>query len=203
MNSLYNIAITNGTIIDKFLLSMENTEKEFERVLNMLSSIYGKDMRIINFINRELSIQTSVLTKDYKKDLSFLYKYIFLDKLIDKYRIVRFDEPNTQLVMSKIDLKIVYYGGIKDMKEKVILNYININYPLATLNKLYANNDNIEDIVKLVSSPSIIVITDDERVNTLYKLVNNNVRIIMIDNENYLYDVKKEFNKLTLEKIGW
>lgn len=203
MNNLYNIAITNGTIIDKFILSMENTEKEFERVLMMLLSIYGKDMRIINFINRDLSIQTSVLTENYKKDLSFLYNYIFLDKLINKYRIVRFNEPNTQLLMSKIDLKIVYYGEIKDIKEKVILNYINITYPLATINKLYANNDNIEDIVKLVSSPSIILITDDERVNTLYKLVNNNVRIIMVDNENYLYDVKKEFNKLTLEKIGW
>ena len=43
----------------------------------------------------------------------------------------------------------------------------------------------------------------NEKVNTLYKLVNHNVRIIMVDSENYLYEVKKEFNKLSLEKIGW
>lgn len=204
MNCLYNLAISTGTSIEKFLVSIEESSPdEMVKVIDTLLNIYGKEIVVTHLMDRSLTTQTSVLTEDYKKDLSFLYKYIFLDKITNKYRIVSFESPNSQLVMSNINLKLVYYGNIKDIREKVIMNYINMTYPLATIDKLYCNENNIEEVLSLVKSTSILLITDDERVNTLYKLVNHNVRIIMVDSENYLYEVKKEFNKLSLEKIGW
>lgn len=204
MNCLYNLAISTGASIEKFLVSIEESSPdEMVKVLDTLSDIYGKQMIVTHLMDRSLTTQTSVLTEDYKKDLSFLYKYIFLDKIIDKYRIVSFESPNTQLVMSNINLKLVYYGNIKDIREKVIMNYINMTYPLATIDKLYCNENNIEEVLKLVSSTSILLITDDDSINTLSKLVNHNVPILMVDKENYIYEVKKEFNKLTIEKIGW
>ena len=204
INCLYNLAISTGASIEKFLVSIEESSPdEMVKVLDTLSNIYGKQMIVTHLMDRSITIQTSVLTEDYKKDLSFLYKYIFLDKIIDKYRIVSFESPNTQLVMSNINLKLVYYGNIKDIREKVIMNYINMTYPLATIDKLYTNEDNIEEVLKLVSSTSILLITDDDSINTLSKLVNHNVSILMVDKENYIYKVKKEFNKITIEKIGW
>lgn len=204
MNCLYNLAISTGASIEKFLVSIkESSPDEMVKVLEALSNIYGKEMVVTHFMDRSLTTQTSILTEDYKKDLSFLYKYIFLDKIIDKYRIVSFESPNTQLVMSNRNLKLVYYGNIKDIKEKVIMNYINMTYPLATIDRLYTNENNVEEVLKLVSSTSILLITDDDSINTLSKLVNHNVNILMIDKENYIYEVKKEFNKLTIEKIGW
>lgn len=204
MNCLYNLAISTGASIEKFLVSIEESSPdEMVKVLEALSNIYGKEMVVTHFMDRSLTTQTSVLTEDYKKDLSFLYKYIFLDKITNKYRIVSFESPNPQLVMSNINLKLVYYGNIKDIKEKVIMNYINMTYPLARIDKLYSNENNIEEVLKLVSSTSILLITDDDSINTLSKLVNHNVSILMVDKENYLYEVKKEFNKLTIEKIGW
>lgn len=204
MNCLYNLAISTGASIEKFLVSIEESSPdEMVKVIDTLLNIYGKEIVVTHLMDRSLTTQTSVLTEDYKKDLSFLYKYIFLDKITNKYRIVSFESPNSQLVMSNINLKLVYYGNIKDIREKVIMNYINMTYPLATIDKLYCNENNIEEVLSLVKSTSILLITDDERVNSLYKLVNHNVRIIMVDSENYLYEVKKEFNKLSLEKIGW
>lgn len=204
MNCLYNLAISTGASIEKFLVSIEESSPdEMVKVLDTLSNIYGEQMIVTHLMDRSLNTQTSVLTEDYKKDLSFLYKYIFLDKIINKYRIVSFESPNTQLVMSNRTLKLVYYGNIKDIREKVIMNYINMTYPLATVDKLYVNENNIEEVLKLVSSTSILLITDDDSINTLSKLVNHNVSILMVDKENYLYEVKKEFNKLTIEKIGW
>ena len=204
MNCLYNLAISTGASIEKFLVSIEESSPdEMVKVLEALSNIYGKEMVVTHFMDRSLTTQTSVLTEDYKKDLSFLYKYIFLDKIVDKYRIVSFESPKTQLVMSNINLKLVYYGTIKDIREKVIMNYINMTYPLATIDKLYTNENNIEEVLPLVKSNSILLITDDDSINTLSKLVKYNVNILMIDKENYIYEVKKEFNKLTVEKIGW
>ena len=204
MNCLYNLAISTGTSIVKFLVSIEESSPdEMVKVIDTLLNIYGKEIVVTHLMDRSLTTQTSVLTEDYKKDLSFLYKYIFLDKITNKYRIVSFESPNSQLVMSNINLKLVYYGNIKDIREKVIMNYINMTYPLATIDKLYCNENNVEEVLSLVKSTSILLITGDERVNTLYKLVNHNVRIIMVDSENYLYEVRKEFNKLSLEKIGW
>lgn len=204
MNCLYNLAISTGTSIEKFLVSIEESSPDkMVKVLEALSNIYGKEMIVTHLMDRSLTTQTSVLTEDYKKDLSFLYKYIFLDKIIDKYRIVSFESPNTQLVMSNKNLKLVYYGNIKDIREKVIMNYINMTYPLATIDKLYTNESNIEEVLPLVKSSSILLITDDDSINTLSKLLKYNVNILMIDKENYLYEVKKEFNKLTVEKIGW
>lgn len=204
MNCLYNLAISTGASIEKFLVSIkESSPDEMVKVLEALSNIYGKQMIVTHLMDRSLTTQTSVLTEDYKKDLSFLYKYIFLDKITDKYRIVSFESPNTQLVMSNINLKLVYYGNIKDIKEQVILNYINMTYPLATVDKLYTNENNIEEVLPLVKSNSILLITDDDSINTLSKLVKYNVNILMIDKENYIYEVKKEFNKLIIEKIGW
>lgn len=204
MNCLYNLAISTGASIEKFLVSIEESSPdEMVKVLDTLSNIYGKQMIVTHLMDRSLTTQTSVLTEDYKKDLSFLYKYIFLDKITNKYRIISFESPNTQLVMSNINLKLVYYGSIKDIREKVILNYINMTYPLATVDKLYTNEDNIEEVLPLVKSNSILLITDDDSINTLSKLVKHNVNILMIDKENYIYEVKKEFNKLTIEKIGW
>lgn len=204
MNCLYNLAISTGASIEKFLVSIEESSPdEMVKVLEALSNIYGKEMVVTHLMDRSLTTQTSVLAEDYKKDLSFLYKYIFLDKIIDKYRIVSFESPNTQLVMSNINLKLVCYGNIKDIKEKVIMNYINMTYPLATIDKLYCNENNIEEVLPLVKSNSILLITDDDSINTLSKLVKYNVNILMIDKENYIYEVKKEFNKLTIEKIGW
>ena len=204
MNCLYNLAISTGVSIEKFLVSIEESSPdEMVKVLEALSNIYGKQMVVTHLMDRSLTTQTSVLTEDYKKDLSFLYKYIFLDKIIDKYRIVSFEEPNPQLVMSNIILKLVYYGNIKDIREKVIMNYINMTYPLATIDKLYTNENNIEEVLPLVKSNSILLITDDDSINTLSKLVKHNVNILMIDKENYIYEVKKEFNKLTIEKICW
>lgn len=204
MNCLYNLAISTGASIEKFLVSIEESSPdEMVKVIDTLLNIYGKEIVVTHLMDRSLTTQTSVLTEDYKKDLSFLYKYIFLDKITNKYRIVSFESPNSQLVMSSINLKLVYYGNIKDIREKVIMNYINMTYPLATIDKLYCNENNVEEVLSLVKSTSILLITDDERVNTLYKLVNHNVRIIMVDSENYLYEVKKEFNKLSIEKIGW
>lgn len=204
MNCLYNLAISTGASIEKFLVSIEESSPdEMVKVLETLSNIYGKQMVVTHFMDRSLTTQTSVLTEDYKKDLSFLYKYIFLDKIINKYRIVSFEAPNPQLVMSNINLKLVYYGNIKDIREKVIMNYINMTYPLATIDKLYTNENNIEEVLPLVKSNSILLITDDDSINTLSKLVKYNVNILMIDKENYIYEVKKEFNKLTVEKIGW
>lgn len=204
MNCLYNLAISTGASIEKFLVSIEESSPdEMIEVLEALSNIYGKEMVVTHLMDRSLTTQTSVLTEDYKKDLSFLYKYIFLDKIIDKYRIVSFESPNTQLVMSNINLKLVYYGNIKDIREKVIMNYINMIYPLATIDRLYTNENNIEEVLPLVKSNSILLITDDDSINTLSKLVKYNVNILMIDKENYIYEVKKEFNKLIIEKIGW
>lgn len=204
MNCLYNLAISTGASIEKFLVSIEESSPdEMVKVLDTLSNIYGKQMIVTHLMDRSLTTQTSVLTEDYKKDLSFLYKYIFLDKIVDKYRIVSFESTNTQLVMSNMNLKLVYYGNIKDIKEKVIMNYINMTYPLATIDKLYCNENNIEEVLSLVKSTSILLITDDDSINTLSKLVKYNVNILMIDKENYIYEVKKEFNKLTIEKIGW
>lgn len=204
MNCLYNLAISTGASIEKFLVSIEESSPdEMVKVLEALSNIYGKEMVVTHLMDRSLTTQTSVLTEDYKKDLSFLYKYIFLDKITNKYRIVSFESPNTQLVMSNINLKLVYYGNIKDIREQVILNYINMTYPLATVDKLYTNENNIEEVLPLVKSNSILLITDDDSINTLSKLVNHNVPILMVDKENYIYEVKKEFNKLTIEKIGW
>lgn len=204
MNCLYNLAISTGASLEKFLVSIEESSPdEMVKVLDTLSNIYGKQMIVTHLMDRSLTTQTSVLTEDYKKDLSFLYKYIFLDKITNKYRIVSFESPNTQLVMSNINLKLVYYGNIKDIREKVIMNYINMTYPLATIDKLYCNENNVEEVLKLVSSTSILLITDDDSINTLSKLVKYNVNILMVDKENYIYEVKKEFNKLTIEKIGW
>lgn len=204
MNCLYNLAISTGASIEKFLVSIEESSPdEMLKVLDTLSNIYGKQMVVTHLMDRSLTTQTSVLTEDYKKDLSFLYKYIFLDKITNKYRIVSFESPNSQLVMSNINLKLVYYGNIKDIREKVIMNYINMTYPLATIDKLYCNENNIEEVLPLVKSNSILLITDDDSINTLSKLVKYNVNILMIDKENYLYEVKKEFNKLVIEKIGW
>ena len=204
MNCLYNLAISTGASIEKFLVSIEESSPdEMVKVLEALSNIYGKEMVVTHLMDRSLTTQTSVLTEDYKKDLSFLYKYIFLDKIIDKYRIISFEAPNPQLVLSNINLKLVYYGNIKDIREKVMMNYINMTYPLATIDKLYTNENNVEEVLKLVSSTSILLITDDDSINTLSKLVNHNVPILMVDKENYIYEVKKEFNKLTIEKIGW
>lgn len=204
MNCLYNLAISTGASIEKFLVSIEESSPdEMVKVLEALSNIYGKQMVVTHLMDRSLTTQTSVLTEDYKKDLSFLYKYIFLDKITNKYRIVSFESPNTQLVMSNINLKLVYYGNIKDIREKVIMNYINMTYPLATIDKLYTNENNVEEVLPLVKSNSILLITDDDSINTLSKLVKYNVNILMIDKENYLYEVKKEFNKLSIEKIGW
>ena len=204
MNCLYNLAISTGASIEKFLVSIEESSPdEMVKVLEALSNIYGKEMVVTHFMDRSLTTQTSVLTEDYKKDLSFLYKYIFLDKIINKYRIVSFESPNTQLVMSNRNLKLVYYGNIKDIREKVIMNYINMTYPLATIDKLYTNENNIEEVLPLVKSNSILLITDDDSINTLSKLVKYNVSILMVDKENYIYEVKKEFNKLMIEKIGW
>lgn len=204
MNCLYNLAISTGASIEKFLVSIEESSPdEMVKVLEALSNIYGKEMVVTHLMDRSLTTQTSVLTEDYKKDLSFLYKYIFLDKITDKYRIVSFEVPNPQLVLSNINLKLVYYGNIKDIKEQVILNYINMTYPLATVDKLYTNENNIEEVLPLVKSNSILLITDDDSINTLSKLVKHNINILMIDKENYIYEVKKEFNKLTIEKIGW
>lgn len=204
MNCLYNLAISTGASIEKFLVSIEESSPdEMIKVLETLSNIYGKQMIVTHLMDRSLTTQISVLTEDYKKDLSFLYKYIFLDKIINKYRIVSFESPNTQLVMSNINLKLVYYGNIKDIREKVIMNYINMTYPLAIIDKLYASENNIEEVLPLVKSNSILLITDDDSINTLSKLVNHNVPILMVDKENYIYEVKKEFNKLTIEKIGW
>ena len=204
MNCLYNLAISTGASIEKFLVSIEESSPdEMIKVLETLSNIYGKQMIVTHLMDRSLTTQTSVLTEDYKKDLSFLYKYIFLDKIVDKYRIVSFEAPNPQLVLSNINLKLVYYGNIKDIREKVIMNYINMTYPLAIIDKLYCNENNVEEVLKLVSSTSILLITDDDNINTLSKLVNHNVPILMVDKENYIYEVKKEFNKLTIEKIGW
>lgn len=204
MNCLYNLAISTGASIEKFLVSIEESSPdEMVKVLEALSNIYGKEMVVTHLMDRSLTTQTSVLTEDYKKDLSFLYKYIFLDKIINKYRIISFEAPNPQLVMSNINLKLVYYGNIKDIREKVIMNYINMTYPLATIDKLYCNENNVEEVLSLVKSTSILLITDDDSINTLSKLVKHNVNILMIDKENYIYEVKKEFNKLTIEKIGW
>lgn len=204
MNCLYNLAISTGASIEKFLVSIEESSPdEMVKVLDTLSNIYGKEMIVTHLMDRSLTTQTSILTEDYKKDLSFLYKYIFLDKITNKYRIVSFESPNSQLVMSNINLKLVYYGNIKDIREKVIMNYINMTYPLATIDKLYTNENNIEEVLPLVKSNSILLITDDDSINTLSKLVKYNVNILMIDKENYIYEVKKEFNKLTVEKIGW
>lgn len=204
MNCLYNLAISTGASIEKFLVSIEESSPdEMVKVLETLSNIYGKQMIVTHLMDRSLTTQTSVLTEDYKKDLSFLYKYIFLDKITNKYRIVSFESPNPQLVMSNMNLKLVYYGNIKDIREKVIMNYINMTYPLATIDKLYTNESNIEEVLPLVKSSSILLITDDDSINTLSKLLKYNVNILMIDKENYLYEVKKEFNKLTVEKIGW
>ena len=204
MNCLYNLAISTGASIEKFLVSIEESSPdEIEKVIETLFSIYGKEMIVTHLMDRSLTTQTSVLTEDYKKDLSFLYKYIFLDKITNKYRIVSFEAPNPQLVLSNINLKLVYYGYIKDIKEQVILNYINMIYPLATIDKLYANENNIEEVLPLVKSNSILLITDDDSINTLSKLVKYNVTILMVDKENYIYTVKKEFNKITIEKIGW
>lgn len=204
MNCLYNLAISTGASIEKFLVSIEESSPdEMVKVLEALSNIYGKEMVVTHLMDRSLTTQTSVLTEDYKKDLSFLYKYIFLDKIVDKYRIVSFESPNTQLVMSNRNLKLVYYGNIKDIREKVIMNYINMTYPSATIDKLYCNENNVEEVLSLVKSNSILLITDDDSINTLSKLVKYNVNILMIDKENYIYEVKKEFNKLTIEKIGW
>lgn len=204
MNCLYNLAISTGASIEKFLVSIEESSPdEMVKVLEALSNIYGKEMVVTHLMDRSLTTQTSVLTEDYKKDLSFLYKYIFLDKITNKYRIVSFESPNSQLVMSNINLKLVYYGNIKDIREKVIMNYINMTYPLATIDKLYTNENNIEEVLPLVKSNSILLITDDDSINTLSKLVKYNVSILMVDKENYIYEVKKEFNKLMIEKIGW
>lgn len=204
MNCLYNLAISTGASTDKFLVSIEESSPdEIVKVLETLSNIYGKQMIVTHLMDRSLNTQTSVLTEDYKKDLSFLYKYIFLDKITDKYRIISFEAPNPQLVLSNINLKLVYYGNIKDIKEKVIMNYINMTYPLATIDRLYTNENNVEEVLSLVKSTSILLITDDDSINTLSKLVKYNVHILMVDKENYIYEVKKEFNKLTIEKIGW
>lgn len=204
MNCLYNLAISTGASIEKFLVSIEESSPdEMVKVLEALSNIYGKEMVVTHFMDRSLTTQTIVLTEDYKKDLSFLYKYIFLDKITDKYRIISFESPNTQLVMSNRNLKLVYYGTIKDIREKVIMNYINMIYPLATIDRLYTNENNIEEVLPLVKLNSILLITDEDSINTLSKLVNHNVPILMVDKENYIYEVKKEFNKLTIEKIGW
>lgn len=204
MNCLYNLAISTGTSLEKFLVSIEESSPdEMVKVLETLFTIYGKQMIVTHLMDRSLTTQTSVLSEDYKKDLSFLYKYIFLDKIIDKYRIVSFESPNTQLVLSNINLKLVYYGNIKDIREKVIMNYINMTYPLATIDKLYASENNIEEVLSLVKSTSILLITDEDNINTLSKLVKHNVHILMVDKENYIYEVKKEFNKITIEKIGW
>lgn len=204
MNCLYNLAISTGASIEKFLVSIEESSPdEMLKVLDTLYNIYGKEMVVIHLMDRSLSKPESVLTTDYKKDLSFLYKYIFLDKITNKYRIISFEAPNPQLVMSNINLKLVYYGNIKDIREKVIMNYINMTYPLATIDKLYCNENNVEEVLPLVKSNSILLITDDDSINTLSKLVKHNVNILMIDKENYIYEVKKEFNTLTIEKIGW
>ena len=204
MNCLYNLEISTGASIEKFLVSIEESSPdEMVKVIDTLLNIYGKEIVVTHLMDRSLTTQTSVLTEDYKKELSFLYKYIFLDKITDKYRIVSFESPNSQLVMSNINLKLVYYGNIKDIREKVIMNYINMTYPLATIDKLYCNENNVEEVLKLVSSTSILLISDDDGINTLSKLVNHNVPILMVDKENYIYEVKKEFNKLTIEKIGW
>ena len=78
-----------------------------------------------------------------------------------------------------------------------------MRYPLGKVDRLYANDNNISDILKLVSTESILLVTDNEKINNLYKLAGYDVKVLMVDGFSYIYDVKKEYNKLSIELINW
>ena len=206
MNNLFLLTVMSGRTLEKFIVSIDTSIQDSEDVINKLKTIYGDDIRVIQMLNTDLSKYSNIssaLDNKTKNDMDYFRRYIFFDNIINDFRIITFNEPNTSLLFSNINIKLVIYGNISDTNNKVIDNYLNMRYPLGKVDRLYANDNNISDILKLVSTESILLVTDNEKINNLYKLAGYDVKVLMVDGFSYIYDVKKEYNKLTIELINW
>ena len=132
--------------------------------------------------------------------MSALRRYMFFDYIINDYRIITFDEPNRELIKTDIELKLVLYGHFSEKREKIVDNYINMYYPLAKVNKVYANKENIKSILDLIDHKmNTLMITTDLDLNTILSLTGYMINIRMIDNEYNIYKVWKEFNNIHIE----
>lgn len=206
MNNLFLLTVMSGRTLEKFIVSIDTSIQDSEDVINKLKTIYGDDIRVIQMLNTDLSKYSNIssaLDNKTKNDMDYFRRYIFFDNIINDFRIITFNEPNTSLLFSNINIKLVVYGNISDTNNKVIDNYLNMRYPLGKVDRLYANDNNISDILKLVSTESILLVTDNEKINNLYKLAGYDVKVLMVDGFSYIYDVKKEYNKLSIELINW
>lgn len=206
MNNLFLLTVMSGRTLEKFIVSIDTSIQDSEDVINKLKTIYGDDIRLIQMLNTDLSKYSNIssaLDNKTKNDMDYFRRYIFFDNIINDFRIITFNEPNTSLLFSNINIKLVVYGNISDTNNKVIDNYLNMRYPLGKVDRLYANDNNISDILKLVSTESILLVTDNEKINNLYKLAGYDVKVLMVDGFSYIYDVKKEYNKLSIELINW
>ena len=206
MNNLFLLTVMSGRTLEKFIVSIDTSIQDSEDVINKLKTIYGDDIRVIQMLNTDLSKYSNIssaLDNKTKNDMDYFRRYIFFDNIINDFRIITFNEPNTSLLCSNINIKLVVYGNISDTNNKVIDNYLNMRYPLGKVDRLYANDNNISDILKLVSTESILLVTDNEKINNLYKLAGYDVKVLMVDGFSYSYDVKKEYNKLSIELINW
>lgn len=206
MNNLFLLTVMSGRTLEKFIVSIDTSNQNPEDVINKLKTIYGDDIRVIQMLNTDLSKYSNIssaLDNKTKNDMDYFRRYIFFDNIINDFRIITFNEPNMSLLFSNINIKLVIYGNISDTNNKVIDNYLNMRYPLGKVDRLYANDNNISDILKLVSTESILLVTDNEKINSLYKLAGYDVKVLMVDGFSYIYDVKKEYNKLTIELVNW
>ena len=84
MNCLYNLAISTGASIEKFLVSIEESSPdEMVKVIDTLLNIYGKEIVVTHLMDRSLTTQTSVLTEDYKKDPFYINIFFWIRLLIN------------------------------------------------------------------------------------------------------------------------
>lgn len=203
-NNLFLLSVYVAGNVESFLACVDIDKSNLNDVIDKIKEIYGTEAVPIYFCNTNVKPGNMVDTLSYTYDFvsNAMKRYIFFDYMINDYRIIIFEETNHELIKSNIELKLVLLGNIKDMKERVIDNYINMYYPLAKINKIYANKDNVKSILDLIDNRlNTVIITDDLDLNTIIMLSKYMIKIRMIDNEYHLYSVDMLYNKLTIEPI--
>ena len=201
-NNLFLLSVSIENKIESFLVCIDTDKSNLDDVMNKIKFIHGNDAVPIYFINTEVDIKDRIgsLSDRYEFLMSALRRYMFFDYIINDYRIVTFDEPNRELIKTDIELKLVLYGHFGEKKEKIIDNFINMYYPLAKINKIYANKENIKSILDLIDHKmNTLMITSDLDLSTILSLTGYMINIRMIDNEYNIYKVWKDYNRLNIE----
>lgn len=201
-NNLFLLSVNVGNKVESFLACIDIDKSNLNEVMDKIKAIYGNDAMPIYFINTDIEDRDKIgpLSMRYEFLTEALRRYIFFDYIINDYRIVSFNEPNKELIKNNIELKLVLYGQFETKKEKIVDNYINMYYPLAKVNKVYANKENIKSILDLIDHKmNTLMITSDLDLNTILSLTGYMINIRMIDNEYNIYKVWKDYNRLNIE----